>query len=86
MSFEEYIYESTQGTLRNPHPEVTDLFAAGKPCERWYAEMMEAYGRICTRLGAGEEDDDLEIIVNNFLRIQQEVAIEMYRYGAKFGQ
>ena len=43
MNFEEYVYESLQGTLCDPHPEVKNLFEVGMPCERWYAEMLRAY-------------------------------------------
>lgn len=84
MNFEEYVYESLQGTLKNPHPEVKSLFEDGMPCERWYAEMLNAHMRICSRLGTKNEDDDVEIIITALQRIQREVAIHMYQYGAKF--
>ncbi len=84
MRFEEYVYESLQGTLSDPHPEVKSLFEAGMPCERWYAEMLDAYLRICTRLNVGDEDDDVEVIITSLRSIQREVALCMYRYGAKF--
>ena len=84
MSFEEYIYESLQGTLIHPHPAVPNLFEDGMPCERWYADMLDAYQRICSRLGDEEEDQDVEIIINSLLSIQRELAFQMYRYGAKF--
>jgi hypothetical protein len=84
MNFEEYVYESLQGTLCDPHPEVKNLFEVGMPCERWYAEMLRAYQRICNRLNGKNEDDDVEIIITNLQRIQRELALNMYRYGAKF--
>ena len=68
MKFEEYIYDSLQGLLINPHPEVKDLFQEGMPCEQWYAEMLDAYQRLCDRLGVCNEDDDVEIIITNLNR------------------
>ncbi len=84
MNIEEYVYESLQGTLCHPHPDVKNLFGAGMPCERWYAEMLDAYLRICNRLGGDEEDDDVEVIITSLLRIQREIALQMYQYGVKF--
>ncbi len=84
MKFEEYVYESLQGTLVNPHPEVKNLFKEGMPCDQWYSDMLDAYQRLCVRLGVSNEDDDVEIIVNSLLNIQREMAFHMYYYGAKF--
>ena len=84
MNFEEYVYESLQGTLWNPHPEVESLFEDGMPCEKWYNEMLNAYDRLCSRLGTQYEDDDVEVIITMMQRIQREVALQMYYHGAKF--
>ena len=46
--------------------------------------MLEAYQRLCERLGVQDEDDDVEIIINSLLNIQRETAYHMYYYGAKF--
>lgn len=83
---EEYIYESLQGTLCSPHPQVQSLFEDGMECDRWYAEMMEAYRRLCRRLGEEDEDEDVEIIINSLRRIEREVAYQMFRYGAMFAK
>lgn len=40
---------------------VEDEFEEGKVCEQAYAEIMNAYQRLCQRLGVkGEEDEDIE--------------------------
>lgn len=85
MLLEEYVYESLQGTLIAPHPEVKNLFEDGMPCEKWYGEMLDAYLRICNRLGVSdEEDEDVEIIITCLRRIERETAYQMFRYGAQF--
>ncbi len=85
MLLEEYVYDSMQGTLIDPHPEVKNLFEDGMPCEKWYDEMLKAYLRVCNRLGiADEEDDDVEIIITCLRRIEREAAYQMFRYGAQF--
>ena len=84
MTFEEYVYDSLQGLLLHPHPEVPDLFEEGKECDRLYGEMLKAYARLCERLGVNNEDEDVEIIITNLQKIQRVVAYHMYYYGAKF--
>lgn len=66
-------------------PGVENLYTEGKPCIRWYSEMLDVYGRLCDRLGMKNDDEDVEIIINSFLSICQEVGYHMYYYGAKFG-
>ena len=85
MLLKEYVYESLQGTLIAPHPEVKNLFEDGMPCEKWYDDMLKAYQRIWVRLGTQEEDDDdVEIIITCLRRIERAVAFQMFNYGAKF--
>jgi len=84
MDMEEYVYESLQGTIMDPHPQVESLFEEGTDCDRWYGEVLEAYQRLCHRLGVGDEDEDVEVIITNLNRIQRKTAYRMYYYGAKF--
>ena len=67
-------------------PGVENLFAAGRVCERRYADMLEAYGRLCVRLGEEEEDEDVEIIIRSLMGIAREMGYSMFQYGAKFGR
>lgn len=84
MGLEEYVYDSLQGTVCNPHPQVENLFGEGKPCQRWYGDMLAAYARICDRLGVADEDADVEIIITCLRRIEREVAYQMFCYGVQF--
>ncbi len=85
MLLEEYVYDSLRGTLIAPHPKVKNIFEDGMPCEKWYGEMLDAYLRICNRLGVpNEEDEDVEIIITCLRRIEREIAYQRLRYGAQF--
>ena len=67
-------------------PGVEDAFADGAFCMERYNEAMDAYERICERLGVVDEDADVEIMRNAFDDIQRELCYRMYRYGARFGE
>ena len=86
--FIEDIYSTLSGELAENAcvPGVENLYEEGKPCMKWYSEMLDAYGRICDRLDVQDEDEDVEIIINSFLSICQEVGYYMYYYGAEFGR
>lgn len=66
-------------------PGVEDAFAPGSYCMDLYAKALDAYARLCNRLGVKDEDNDVEIIFYSFLQIQKELCYRMYRYGAQFG-
>lgn len=65
---------------------VENAFADGRPCMQRYGNMLDAYERLCERLGVNEEDEDVEIIINALLDNQQELCYLMYRHGAEFGK
>ena len=46
--------------------------------------MLDAYGRLCHRLGEKEEDADAEIMIDSLLRIQKELCLRMFEYGTAF--
>ncbi len=80
------IYETMLGLLE---PEaaldwVDSAFGEGAHCTREYAQMREAYERICERLGVENEDEDLEIIVNSLESIQRELCERMFSAGSKY--
>ena len=66
-------------------PGVEDAFAPGSYCMDLYTKALDAYARLCNRLGVKDEDNDVEIIFYSFLQIQKELCYRMYRYGAQFG-
>ena len=80
--FVEEVYDSLQGQLVTPVPGVENAFEEGKPCEQNYRKMLDAYARLCNRLGVGDEDEDAEIMISSLLAIQRELCMKMYAYGA----
>ena len=77
-----------QGDLID-HPwkdSVPNLFAEGMPCAELYEEVYNANCRLCKRLGDLEEDEDVETIVANLLKIAQIQSIAMFRCGWKFAK
>ena len=82
------VYESLMGELIPEYALdwVEDIFVPGHPCYEEYVQMREAYQRICTRLGSGEEDSDLEIMVDALLSHCRIAAIMMFEYGVKYAQ
>ena len=84
----EAIYETLSG-LRLPEAEVPgieDAYAEGSICRCNYAEILDAYQRLCVRLHTREEDPDVEIIINNMLTIEKELCIRMFYYGLEYGR
>lgn len=82
------IYDTVTGTntLGDPLAGIENLFASGKLCEERYSRMLDAYGRLCDRLGVADEDADVEIIINSLMTIEREIAYAMYEYGEKYGK
>ena len=68
--FKQLIYDLMNGSLdleNNAIEEskyVEDEFSEGKVCQTAYAEILDAYQRICERLKVGEEDKDIEVYIN----------------------
>ena len=81
----ETVYESLLGLLTEDAalPWVENAFAPGGFCDREYARMRDAYCHICMRLGAGEEDFDLDTMVEAMESIQRELCRRMYEVGKK---
>ena len=88
QEFAEWIYDSVMGNLTNEYRcrEVEDLFEEGKTCQVLYSQMLDAYWRLCERLGEAEEeaDDDGECMVNSMLAITKIVGIKMFECGQRF--
>ena len=86
-TFVDIVYGLLNGTrIRQPgDPEVENLFAIGRECERLYDQVYSANLRLCDRLQSGDEDRDVEVIINSMLEICDIVGKRMYRYGMEFG-
>lgn len=81
----EDIFFTLQGEAVEPVPGVENVFAPEMPCEGYYQEILEAYRRICLRLGAREEDPDVEAILSASMSITHILCQKMYEYGGKYG-
>ena len=47
--------------------------------------MLEAYERVCRRLGKpGTENEDVEIIISNLMSIARHQSMKMFEYGVLF--
>ena len=82
------IYDTLNGAnMMGDYVEgVENLFAPGEDCEVLYSRVMDAYERLCRRLGVQEEDEDVEIIIGCMMDIERRLSCAMYDYGAKFAE
>lgn len=89
--FKKNVYELMNGSVEldlctAPEKEVVvNEYATGSKCEQLYKEVFEANRRICQKLGVAE-DRDVEIIINNLLRIGEHLSMKMYDYGEYFSK
>ena len=77
------VYDTLQNTLQDDHriPWVTPVFIPGHPCFNAYRDMLIAYERLLQRLGAEDEDDDVEEIIRCLLLHGKLLLLEMFRCG-----
>lgn len=83
MKIAELVYESLIGQAVDPIMNVPNAFEPGSYCEVQYQEMLDAYERVLERLGAEDEDVDVEIIINSLLPIQRELCLEMFELARR---
>lgn len=87
--FKQLVYDLMTGVLdlsRHPVTEsqyVQNEFHQDLPCDNLYQEVYLATRHLCAKLGV-EEDDDVEIILSNMMRIQKILCMKMYEYGVFF--
>ena len=86
--FAEAVYDTMTGNLLPAFrvPGVEILYGVGKPCSDNYADMLDAYGRLCRRLGMTDEDDDCETMIHALMDNERRMAIAMFLKGYEFGQ
>lgn len=84
--FVEAVYDTLQGVLEKEAciSGVDNLFEAGKPCSKLYEDMLASYERLRKRLDAGDEDSDVEQIINALLSISRHLGTEMFFCGVRF--
>ena len=89
--FKTKIYDLMNGSYNfEEHPVaesslVKDEFTEGEYCEKLYSQMLEAYERVCRKLGKPDtEDKDMEVIISNLLSIGIYQSMKMFDYGIFF--
>ena len=82
----ERVYYSLLGQYEKGYelPGIENLFATEGECAMLYGAVLDAYGRLCGRLGVVDEDADVEIIISNLLDIQKKLCLKMFDYGQRF--
>lgn len=83
MSIAEDIYYTLLGVMKDEYcvPGIENAFETGNECYRNYAAMLDAYERLCVRLGNVQWDDDVEIIIDSLLDNQKILCQKMFEYG-----
>ena len=82
--FAQQVYDTLCGNLNEEAqvPGVEDLFTEGSACAVAYCRMLDAKERVCERLQQHNEDPDIEIIIDELLRICRIVGLKMFEYGS----
>ena len=90
--FQERIYDLICGNLDLNTafvPEsaiVKSEFEDGGDCAEAYGRMLDAYSRLCERLGTKEwEDADVEVVIRELIGIGKHLSMKMFAYGVLFG-
>ena len=80
----EDVYHTLLGHLKEEYlvPGVENIFVPGSEYYENYAAMLDAYERLCNRLGrAVWDDEDVEIIISALLDNEEIIALKMFEYG-----
>ena len=48
--------------------------------------MLDAYERLCDRLGVRDEDDDVEIMINCFMDMEYRISRAMFECGVQLSK
>lgn len=73
----------TESDIPEEYAKIQNEFSEGSECDKLYEEVYEAKQRISQKLHkAGEEDADVELIINHMFDICRIVSAKMFEYGA----
>lgn len=81
------VYDTLLGEIHDSDavPGMENAYEDGCECDRLYNDMLEAYLRLCNRLGVQDDDIDADIIIGNLMRIQRILCEKMFYYGRTLG-
>ncbi len=87
MQIIDQIYSSLLGVANEASaiPWVENAFAPGSPCFDAYEAIWDARLRLYDRLGQ-EDDEDIQIIVDSFYDVQEELCRKMFQYGMLYSK
>lgn len=72
----------TESDISEEYAKIQNEFSEGSECDKLYEEVYEAKQRISQKLHkAGEEDADVELIINHMFDICRIVSAKMFEYG-----
>lgn len=88
------VYEMVMGAITEDevseeYAKIQDEFSKDSECDRLYGEIYETKQHISQKLHksgeepSGEEDPDVELIINHMFDICRIIGIKMFEYGAK---
>ena len=83
------VYEMVMGAITEDeaseeYAKIQDEFSKDSECDRLYGEIYEANQHISQKLHkSGEEDPDVELIINHMFDICRIIGIKMFEYCAK---
>lgn len=81
--YEMVIGTITEDKISEEYAKIQNEFSEGSKCDKLYEDIYEAKQRISQKLyKAGEEDADVEMIINHMFDICRIVSTKMFEYGA----
>ena len=86
LTVAEHVYDCLLGQIVSEETLdwVESIFTEGSAYDRNYGAVLDAYARLCRRLGTDEEDADVETIINAMLDNERTVALKMFEYGVRY--
>ena len=88
LTLAEHVYDCLLGQFVSEKALdwVENIYTDGSEYDRNYSAVLDAYERLCQRLGADEEDRDVEVIINAMLANEQIVALKMFELGMYYAK
>lgn len=81
------VYDTLTDNLMDKYkiPGVENAYATDSSCYRLYDEMLQTAWRVAKHLNNSDFDThpDVDLIINNLLKIQEILCLKMFYYGTK---
>ena len=85
LTVAEHVYDCLLGQIVSEEALdwVESIFTEGSAYDRNYGAVLDAYARLCRRLGT---DEEVEIIINAMLDNERTVALKMFEYVVRYAK